>query len=516
MTATQKIDDERCELIGADLYAHSAGDSLSLLAQQRLDGHLENCTGCQQTQEALSVGLEAAQQWQSQEPDLQHLNQRLQPYIEAANGRNQFSTTLQPSVVWLGAIAAVILLAIGAGSWALVDGRTQPNADLQASAYDDLTLDFGENVAGLENPTNASPVVRAQPHSKLRWLSGLGWDGALRQSGSSFTVKMSRGFGVFSFTGGEGRSLSIATADGLVEVVGTRFYVQRRPGTGTQVGVASGKVLVTAGGSTQLLVAGDRITFLSGAKGFVVRSGDGNRPWEGDGAKNDLFLLGEHDWDASWWSQADARDVGAAAMHSFDEIAGDEAVERRDSSQQRGISDGRRNRRQTQNSRGEISADAMAAAMRSFDEAEALASGGDYRAALGRYHRIARSPAAAFVPYRGISRLEAARIVGFHLGRVAQGRRMLKRIVRVHDGEVRNQAQISLCELFLEPVGALGGGVENALGSDEDQGDSCAALSCLGKIMRDAQPLVAQEAGRIMRRKNLKEACASAESGGGE
>jgi hypothetical protein len=217
---------------------------------------------------------------------------------------------------------------------------------------------------------------------------------------------MSRGFAVFAFEGGNGRRLRISAPDALVEVVGTRFFVES-DGTTTRVGVAEGKVRVLSLLGSRLLTAGESME--------IGGPGDGS-PAHAQPYLDDPFLLRE---------LADADAAGPTSAQ-------------------------RRRRRVVKPAVAAPSAGADTAALfAGLERAEDLARLGAFREAIEVYTGIANDERPSHQAYADLARYEIARLWGFRLGEIRRARSILRPLSRRGTGEVARQATLALCELDL-------------------------------------------------------------------
>ncbi len=224
-------------------------DELDPLKRQRVESHVERCEACAALLAEYSASFSAARDWEPVIPaaDLDRMIDRLQPYTQPRSRR----------AVWWGAAAAGL-----AAAAAVVMFVVEPEGVAPEPAPEIV-----QATRKIEIPQ--PPIVhRSQPTEHLRVVASEDWNGRVRQESPKKTrVEVTRGFAVMSFEGGRGRSLEIEAPEVSIEVVGTRFYVEARPGEETVVGVVSGKVRVRSHGEESLIEAGQAQAFgVEGAK----------------------------------------------------------------------------------------------------------------------------------------------------------------------------------------------------------------------------------------------------------
>lgn len=356
-------------------------DELDPLKRQRVESHVERCEACASLLATYSDSFASARDWDPEVPpaDLDRMIGRLQPYVQPRPRR----------AVWWG--AGVVGLAAAAAVAMFVIEPSVEEAPATESIQASRTLEIPE-----------PPVVhRSQPTEHLRVVASDDWNGRVRQESPKKTrVEVTRGFAVMSFEGGRGRSLEIEAPDVSIEVVGTRFYVEARPGEDTVVGVVSGKVRVRSHGEEALIEAGQ-------ARAFGV---EGGKPAE------HVVSTDHHDDDYLDYTPEPEPEVVKPKPTPVKPKPAPEPVEK-----------------------VEPKPDPMAALLR----AQTMAREGRHAAAVGVY---TEALAHATGEMRRVMRYERARLWAFELARVDDAREELAALA-TGSGEVAVQAALTLCEL---------------------------------------------------------------------
>lgn len=406
----------RCEKYVGRLGQLAAGE-LRGLERTRLEAHLRACGSCRAAADALGAGLLAARSWQPQvsAEHLAALNQRLEPFVPARAGATRGRRGAWFAAGALAAALGVILIGLWPGS-----------SPTQLSAPQGRTL---------AQPVPLPPAVeRRQVSPHLRMVTSAGWEGRVEGEPGDHSITLASGFVVLDFVGGEGRHLRVSAPDALVEVVGTRFYVEVTPGV-TRVGVAEGKVRVLTLLGTQVLTAGDHLT---------LGGGDSPPPSRARPFLTDTYLM-EHRASAP-----------------------PEAVKRKPA-----------RRRQLQVNRDGPRAVEVSAASQLLERlaaAEELARLGQLREAIGAYRKLAKDAPPGAV--RDMARYEMARLWGFRMGEIQRARSILAALAR-GSGEVSRQARLALCELDLKAR-------------------PCQAAACLAELEANAHDFpLREEAARL-------------------
>ena len=370
-----------CEHHQSELVAFVRGE-LESLPRQRLASHLAHCASCSALARTLARGLAAARDWEPEvAPDhLDRLTGRLAPWLETAPAPRR--------AAWRWAAAgAALAFAVAAGAALLAPLRRSVDPD----------------VAALElAPT---PFVRVVADAR--------WDGVVSGGPSALVYAMTRGAAGFSFTGGEGRRLSVRTPLGEVRAVGTRFVVALA-GDGLTVAVGDGEVRVSTAAGEVAVPAGVEARF----------DGDGAERARGALAAASMAIL-----ERPFLAHAAAVGLdfeGTPALAPGLDLAGEPTAPR-------------------------------AGLLARLERAEQLAAGGQARAAVSIYASCARERGLAVV-LADLCRLEAARLTAFALGEPERARPVLTRLARTAQGETRRQAALALCELdrARDPCGAAG------------------------------------------------------------
>ncbi len=408
---------ERCAEHRALLVAYVRHE-LPPLDERHVAAHLVNCAACAGVEARLAGGLQAAASWEPELPPerLAELTARLTPFMPAPRERSWWPAAL--GALGMAAAAAALLVLL----------RPQAHVPVAVDAPPQLVL------------APATPIVqRTVPVPHMHVVSGGGWDGAVRVDGAHLHVRASRGFAVFQFEGGEGRRLRIEAPGAVVEVVGTRFFVEVAQER-TLVGVASGKVRVLAGGASYLLTAGESGSFGAGGRRVAVSAAAAS--W-----LDDPFLL-----DAE--AQASPRRVmkksRATLRRELDELFAP--------------------------SEKEISAGMV---LEQLQRAEDLERRGELKAAEAMLRAIANDPRPGFDPFRDLARYEIARLEGFGYGYVESARASMRRLSERAGGEVQRQATLALCELDLA-------------------NDPCRSRACLMQLIEGSDFELGQEAEQLL------------------
>lgn len=376
----------RCQEQQARLVAFARGE-LRHLERDRVAAHLGGCRDCEQTVRSLRAGLQQAARWEPEvfAGDLAHLNQRLEPYL--GEGRVRRSRR-RLGLAW-GSLTALTAAALAVVVWRPFAVSTP----VVAPARESVALGPIAVGDGLRRE-------RATPH--LVWVASRDWDGRVEGTEENLSVTMSTGFAVFDFVGGGDRHLRVSAPDALVDVVGTRFFVEVRDGA-TKVGVARGKVRVLTLAGTEMLQGGDSL---------AVGEGDGS----------------------------DA----AALAYIRDPFLGDAPLPVPRRNVTRPGPSSRTRLGVLRNQRPLDGYDPFAA----WDRAEALSRQGDPRAAIEVFNEITR--AAEQTAVRDAARYEIARLWGLRLGEVQRARDILRPLAQRGNEELRRQASLALCELELQ------------------------------------------------------------------
>lgn len=433
----------RCQDYRGSLVPHLRGE-LTPLEDQRTAAHLRNCDDCSLVLDDLNLGFLQAKGWLPSVTDahMGRLNGRLMPFVQAARSRQRRRNTVA-SLSTVSAMAASVAL------WFAWPGEGLPlsEAVTPVTPVTSVTMvQWGQPIVMEE----AVEVVHAAPSAFLRVISSGVWDGRVEGSARNSEIRMTRGFGVFAFRGGKGRTLVIEAPGGRIEVVGTRFFVEHDMGR-TSVGVGEGKVRVRTQREQIYLRTGEIVSF--DVSGHRIA---GVEPRAAAYLDDPYLLQLENKAGRRAARKRRARRRAWGPVLDFGtqtaEVIAIEAVE-----------DG-------------------TALLDALETAESLASGGEMAAAAQKYRAIARDPRPSFALYKPLARYERARLLGLHLGEVARARQILQRLVAGQPGEVQRQAVLALCELDLE-----------------DQ--PCAAAQCLQQLLREhgADFEVTTEADRLFR-----------------
>lgn len=261
-----------------------------------------------------------------------------------------------------------------------------------------VAVRYSQDSAPVVEPVIAE-IQHVNPTQYVRMVTSGNWAGSVQKpSPEKVLIEMTRGFAVVDFTGGHGRTLEIRGPGAVIEVVGTRFYVEIPPeGQSTIVGVAHGKVRVRGTKDTDLLEAGASREY----------------PLEGS---------------------ARASNAGTAGAYFTDEFL-TEPVVVAPAPVATPVAAPR--------------AEPPPSLRKLFARAEALARRGKSREALAIYRGIAESSNEAEAPFRAIARYEMARLLGFSLRQPKAAERIFTELVSAGDPEVAVEARFARCELDL-------------------------------------------------------------------
>lgn len=367
-----------CQAVRDVMVEHVLGE-LDGLQAARLEAHLARCPACARVHARLAEGFQGARAFEPQVPEaeLSRMAGRLAPYLEAEPRRG-----LGFGWAVAGAALAASLVAV----WVATRPEAVPGAPASVAVAPPAPV--------LAAPAPA-PAVRQQaltPH--LLAVTSGDWAGSVRHPGPRRTaLQMDSGFAVLDFEGGEGRELRIEAPEVEVVVLGTRLFVEARPGVPTTVGVVSGRVEVKSHGQVEVLGPGQ------------VRAFDAAGAYTPDRAN--LRSLAHH---------ADVFLDRAPAPSP----APPRAAPRRPEAP-----------------------DPVAA----LTAAERLVRAGRVAEGLRRYEALiaARPPA----PWSDVARYERARVWGFVQGDLLGADAELARLAAEADPEVRRQAALARCELAL-------------------------------------------------------------------
>lgn len=253
-------------------------------------------------------------------------------------------------------------------------------------------------------------IKRIQASLHLRVVASATWDGRIDGNARDLRIYMTAGFAVFAFEGGKGRRMRVETPDIIVEVVGTRFFVEVAS-DGTHVGVAEGRVRVTTDGEVTTLRVGDSLR--------LPVAPDAQRMVPVARSYLDDDFLAEHAFQKA--RRKRARRTRRKNLAELDELFA---------------------------SLGDMDSGRAKSMLKQLQAAEDLAQMGQFRDAIETYREIAR--AASDFSYRDLALHEMARIMAFDLGEIRQARSTLRHLAKGAQGEVRRQATIALCELDLK------------------------------------------------------------------
>jgi hypothetical protein len=241
-----------------------------------------------------------------------------------------------------------------------------------------------------------APVWRQQVSPFVRLVAAADWDGRVEVIGRSTEIDLRRGFVAVSFLGGRGRALRLRGGAVDVEVVGTRFLVERLADN-VFVAVAEGTVRLRVGGATHLVRAGEQREL--GANQTLPVAG-GVRP-----------------------SQAVLADPYLTAFAEPERPA--------------------RPPRPRPTLTGEDVTLQLA-------RAEELVDIDQIAAAETIYEACVDDTDDAYNPFRALCRLHLARLYGFFRGRSTEARALLQELAQTAGGEVGREAALAECELDLK------------------------------------------------------------------
>jgi hypothetical protein len=396
------------------------------LDERHVAAHLGNCDACAGVEASLSAGLEEARSF---EPQLsaEHLDElvaSVTPFIPPSQRRSPWPALAVGALSLAGAAAVAMVLLV----------RPPPPIVVPAP----LAVAPVAPVAPVRVAPAAPEVERTTPTPHVHMVSGGGWDGVVTVDGVQTRIRATRGYAVFHFEGGAGRKLRVEAPGAVIDVVGTRFFVEAASER-TLVGVAAGKVRVTAGGTTHLLAAGESGSF--GAGGRRVAAAAASASW-----LDDPYLL-----------DAEAR-APRRGLHKS------RAVLRRELDQRVAPSE-------PDPSAGEV--------LGQLQRAEDLEARGEFKSAEAILRGIVTDPRPSYEPFRDLGRYEIARLEGFRYGHVEAARASLKKLAERAGGEVGRQATLALCELDLKT-------------------DPCRSRACLMQLLLGADFEIGQEAEQLL------------------
>ncbi len=417
------------------------------LEEERVRLHLQNCDECRTVVERLGRAFTAAVDWEPEPKpgELDRLVERLTPYLQPEEEERAESSG------WLFgvglALAAGLALFMVYSAWKV--DRPSFEATPVADQGPEKTLPLVEE------------VVRSQPTEHLRMVASKDWNGEVRRSNAKVTrVSMDRGFAVMAFDGGEGRRLIVETPEAEVEVVGTRFYVDARPGLATTIGVVAGKVVVKTNHGREMLASGTE------------------RAYGKDGRKATIQLARSNPFHSDSYLLEQAKPAAAPAPAP---MIAKKRVDRRRSSKLLPRKDPPKHYEQAGRFLAPYPPDEPppAAAPEKaapdavedpdaldptsvLNEADRLVRKGKYGEAVTLLEGAIDSEEPQVEPFRSMLRYERARIL------VKQGKREFARaefgrLTQAKEVEVANQAKLSMCELELAD-------------------DPCTAAACLRSI----------------------------------
>lgn len=425
--------DKACFKIREHLLDHHF-DELEGLEKQRVEAHLENCADCRSVVERLGNAFTAAASWDPEPKpgEIDRLADRLTPYLDQPEPERKLGFAYGIGLALAAGLAMFFFLRRGeeGGSPSVEPLPVDPIAQVK------------------QEP--AEEVLRTRPTEHLRVVSSADWNGDVAESNGTTRVTMDRGFAVMAFEGGDGRTLIVKTPDLEVEVIGTRFYVDARPGVPTTVGVVAGKVAVKTKAKRELLVAGtERAYRADGTKDEVHL--DRSKPYH-----SDAFLLDQPDMLARPQPRPKRNRLPRKTKllpRKEDYVPA-----------ARKLTPPEPKTKQT--SEVPEPADALT-------QVERLVRDGDLDAALGLIEDVLATDAGKKEPYQATLRYERARIL-VKLGKRDQARLEFGRLTAAPAAEIAHQARLSLCELELTE-------------------DPCTARACLESIdSRESRELLSR------------------------
>jgi len=224
----------RCEDLLVDLVPHARGE-LDLLPSARMDAHTARCTVCRGAVTQLEEGIDAVRAWE--------------PHI-STDEIARLSALVAPEAPrrappwWAIPIAAALLLT--------VQNRVP---ELQHEPH--VHVPKHTAIAFAHKTKPHLEVSKRELAPGIRAIASPDWNGQLvTRAEDEFEISATRGYAVFAFQGGHGRTLRVRAPDLEVEVVGTQLFVEVTPGQPTTVGVISGKVDVLRAGVPTRVLAG--------------------------------------------------------------------------------------------------------------------------------------------------------------------------------------------------------------------------------------------------------------------
>lgn len=451
-----------CARFRTQLVAYSRAE-LKGLERTLLDTHLAHCLDCRQLSDNLAQGLTAARTWQpaASPQQLTSLQCALTPYL--APPKHHYGGARRLAV--LGLVVTVALAAWWAANWGVFLAKAPESA---LTAAESRALSPNEEAAGsralLPNGDGAAESRALSPNEEaagesgallsnevapwLRLLSPRDWEGALSRDEQRVGVQLRAGFVAAAFRGGAGRSLRVQTPEATVRVVGTRLYVGV-DASGTYVAVARGRVRVEPeGGRPHAVAAGERLWIEP--SGSVPSKSPRAVPLtrapavmaQAEAALKDEFLRAVR--------HMPRPRAPAARREQTKPPPSADGAPLRPAGAPKPIRPSA-----PRTPPGHVQSSARSGEKRGpppnvfalLDRAEHLAQTGQPQAALQLYRQCATRQHPAYAPFRALARYEAARLLGFALGRVPEARRRFARLFAREAGEVGWQAGLSRCEL---------------------------------------------------------------------
>lgn len=377
-----------CGTFQEQMMAFAKGE-LQGLTQTKQQAHLEHCLACHEIAQKVQTALRAQAQWQPHLSDdhALRLRGRLEPYFVAPQ-------KVGAVVRW--AVAGGFLLAAFLWVWSMraPSVALQKNPPVMAEKINTHREDLVPLAIPETQKLEWSPFIRAL---------GINFAGFAHTEGPLTTVDMHQGVLAVSFDGGGTRRLQIRTAVGRVDVVGTRFAVEiSDDAQQMRVTVMEGRVRVQAQDQGVFVDTGEERIF------GVARAST-----HFAGSAQVRGILQETYLDKP---QSNRRveliknpPVVAPPQQVLDRRSGEEVTEL-------------------------------------FERAEKFVSEKNYELALQTYQEVAEKALDQPV-LCDMARYEGARILGFHLQKKTEARRLLTELANKGVEEVGRQAQLALCEL---------------------------------------------------------------------
>ncbi|MBN1962703.1 MAG: FecR domain-containing protein [Deltaproteobacteria bacterium] len=437
-----------CAQYQDELVAHAQRE-LKGLAAQRVNSHLAHCYNCRSIADSLNIAIATAKEekYVVANSELTRLQQRLQPYVEAADRQKRHARWSLSAILVASAVAALAALVV----WV---HQTQP------FMHDTTTL-----IA-----TAPSPFVRV--------VSDVVTDGVTQGDQQHLIYNFTKGTVAFDFIGGQGRSLIVQTPLAHIRAVGTRFAVSLNDNESIIVAVGEGQVAIDNNTQHLLVSAGQQVLLDK----TTINAKMQNISAQMYSYLNNSYLTNHHEVFANLQFATNADKSAGATM----QVDGITTINKRKINKNMvapapartahvARSQGQNNFAKTIKKIRHETSDFLPR----LTQAEQMQQAGSYLKALAIYDECLRV-AGLERSITDLCRFERARIYGFALGQSERAREVFVRLAKTGVGEVQKQAMLALCELqrALEP---------------------CAAVACLSQLVtaRNTDNNLRREAKRL-------------------